>query len=62
MMDSVRASKGDWLEARRMVSGPARAMSLASLGSTADRCAMAASGEYGSLRVWLGRGMKRIIR
>ena len=45
MIDSVRASKGERLEVRRMVSGPARAISLASLGSAAERCAMASSGE-----------------
>ena len=41
MMDSVRASKGDWLEARRRVKGPARAISLASLKSAAESAAMA---------------------
>ena len=44
MMDSVRASKGDWLAARRGVKGPARAMSLASLGSAAESAATASAG------------------
>ena len=41
MMDSTRASKGDWALARRMVKGPARSMSLPSLGSAAERSATA---------------------
>lgn len=35
MMDSTKASKGDWESEMRMVKGPARWMSLPSLGSLA---------------------------
>ena len=59
MMLSTRASKGDWALATRMVKGPARSMSLPSLGSAAVSAAMAAAESYfGARGVALARGMK----